>query len=192
MKLILKYIINIIKDNIVKTLMIISIIGSSFLIANLKPVSDSDYFIIKFTDKDKICYVVPTSKNDYTVKIFDSNPVETKNLIKYERTSDLIVLYIMILVISSIVLFIGSLPIDDEFGWNLSEILYDTKLEFVKCDFEDGFYYYHYKNKLLIRDKYDNVGENQLIEKLRRLNLCPEYKGTKSQQRDKKLSNILS
>lgn len=94
--------------------------------------------------------------------------------------------------ISSIVLFIGSLPIADELGWNLSDILYDTKLEFVKCDFEDGFYYYHYKNKLLIRDKYDNVGEKQLVEKLRRLNLCQEYKGTKSQQRDKKLSNILS
>lgn len=191
MKLILKYIFNLFKENPLKLIMIILIITSSLFIKNSKPVSDSSYFVIKFTDKGKICYVVPTS-NNYTVQIFDSNPVEIKNLIKYERTSELITLYIIIIVISSIVLFIGSLPIDDELGWNLREILYDTKLELVKCDFEDGFYYYHYKNKLLIRDKYDNVGENQLIEKLRRLNLCPEYKGTKSQQRDKKLSNILS
>lgn len=93
MNLIIKYILNIIKGNIFKSLMVIPIIVSSFLIANLKPVSDSDYFIIKFTDKDKICYVVPTSKNYYNVKIFDSNPVEIKNLIKYERISDLMILY---------------------------------------------------------------------------------------------------
>lgn len=194
----MKFIAAIFLKNILKIISLIGILTASLLVSNMKPVNDSDRFITKFEDRGNFCYVVE-SGSDYTVRHFDKKPVEksevygTKkvDIIEYQRTSDWIILYSVIIFFGSIFVFIASLPIDDDFGWKIRDTIDEVKLSLVKCEFEDDVYYYHYNGKLLIKSKTNNISHNAILNELEFINLHPKYEGTKSQQREKKLKNIL-
>lgn len=187
----IRFITMILKNNIFKILSLIAIVISSSFIINMKPVDDSDRFIVKFEDKGKFIYVVESGER-YDVRIFDKKPIEKQgNSIEYQRTSDWIILHILIIIFASAFVIIGSIPMDDDFGWKIGDAIDETKLGLVKCDFEDNVYYYHYNGRLLIKSNTNNISHNAILSELEYTNLHPKYEGTKSQQRDKKLSNIL-
>lgn len=84
---------------------------------------------------------------------------------------------------------------DGESNWNLMVCWYQVCVKEVTCEFEDGYYYYLFEDRLIYKEKYgiDSLNMRIAVEKYYRCgkNLYPEFI-SKEQKRDKKLKEILS
>jgi hypothetical protein len=180
----------VIKNPVKLTLLGISIIGI-LLIYQVDDLIIRKTPISKFSDAGKI-HVVYLSGNDYKIKSFEKEPILKDGKVIYTETHPVVVISFLItfilLIILVVLTFIG---IDDsDNGWSLGDCIIDAKMSLIKCEWEDGVYYFHYKGKLIIKS--DNQPGVSQLERLIQspINIFPDFPGTKSQRRDKKLKEL--
>lgn len=112
-------------------------------------------------------------------------------VLHYENPHPLAIISILVFITLAILLISFTIVGDDTgLGWELSECWISAKLSLVKCEMEDDYYYYHYKGKLLCKSDCQ-LWPHQIDAFLKRpINLLPDFPGTKSQRRDKKLKEL--
>jgi len=145
--------------------------------------------ISKFSDAGKTHIVYLSGKN-YEVESFDKNPILKDGKITYTETHPVVMISTVITFILLLIIIVATLINDGDVGWELRDCISSTKIALVKCEIEDDIYYYHYKGKLLCKSD-RQLWSSQIINFIDQpINLFPDFPGTKSQRRDKKLKEL--
>ena len=107
----------------------------------------SEYFISKFEFTGNQVYVTYNSENRLSTKSFskDELPTEVDNMISYQKSSELYILYWSLLVFCSLFVILP-IFINDDVSWEFEDVLVKTTKQFIECHTEnDGgkeFFYY--------------------------------------------------
>lgn len=200
---IFKYIINLILDNKVKMGFLIGMIFFSFLVSTKNSeYTASEYFISKFEFTGNQVYVTYNSNNQLLVNSFskDELPTEVDNMISYQKSSELYILYWVLLVICSLFVILPIFTNDDDVSWEFEDVLVTTTKQFIECHTEnDGgkeFFYYVKDGRILMKcegTEWNISNHTGLIKKfIKYPKNFPKFSGTKEQKRDKKLKSILN
>jgi hypothetical protein len=203
MMFIFKYIINLIKSNKVKMGFLIGMIFFSFLvITKNSEYKTSDYFINKFEFVGKQVYVTYDSNNHLATKSFSKDELhnEVDNMVSYQKTSELYILYWILLVICGLFVIIPILIDDDDVSWDFEGVMVTTTRQFVECHVESEsgkeVFFYVKDGRTLMKCEgtaWDRFNHTELIKKfIKYPKNFPKFDGTKEQKRDKKLKSILN
>lgn len=191
--LILQFILTLIKSNPWKVFFLSTCILSGYLMFNVESLKLESKIISKFEDGGKYHYIIKDGKS-YSIKSYEKEVKSTDGKLHYEELHPVAVVSFIIFLVISIVIFIVTLTSIDnnDVGWQMSESWGDAKMSLVRCEIEDDIYYYHYRGKLLIKSDHQ-LRASQLADYLNQhINLLPDFPGTKSQRRDKKLKELLN
>lgn len=200
---IFKYIINLIQDNKVKTGFLIGMIFFSFLVTTKNSeYKTSEHFISKFEFAGNQVYVTYNSNNQLATNSFskDELPTEVDNMISYQKTSELYVLYWVLLVICSLFVIIPIFTDDDDISWEFEDVMVTTTRQFIECHVESEsgkeIFYYVKDGRILMKcegNEWNRSNHTELISKfIKYPKNFPKFSGTKQQKRDKKLKSILN
>lgn len=200
---IFKYIINLILDNKVKTGFLIGMIFFSFLVSTKNSeYTASEYFISKFEFTGNQVYVTYNSNNQLSTNSFskDELPTEVDNMISYQKSSELYILYWLLLVICSLFVILPFFTDDDDVSWEFEDVLVTTTKQFIECHTENEggkeFFYYVKDGRILMKcegNEWNRSNNTELIKKfIKYPKNFPKFGGTKEQKRDKKLKSILN
>lgn len=162
-----------------------------FLTIKIDDITYSDNIISKFQDNGNYHYIIrdSNSKGSYSIKSYDEEIKSTDGKLHYKQINPISIILIIIMIFLGVFLFLVTI-IDDDTGWEISESWTESKLYLVKCEVEDGIYYYHYKGKLLTQCKHQLMTYEVTSYLRNPINLLPDFTGTKSQKRDNKLDEI--
>jgi hypothetical protein len=145
--------------------------------------------ISKFSDAGKT-HVVYLSGDNYEIKSFEKEPIFKDGKVFYTEIHPVVIISGIITFISLLIITFATLINDGDVGWELRDCISSTKIALVKCEIEDDIYYYHYKRKLLCKSD-RQLWSSQIINFIDQpINLFPDFPGTKSQRRDKKLKEL--
>ena len=145
--------------------------------------------ISKFSDAGKT-HVVYLSGDNYEIKSFEKEPIFKDGKVFYTEIHPVVIISGIITFISLLIIVVATLINDGDVGWELRDCISSTKIALVKCEIEDDIYYYHYKGKLLCKSD-RQLWSSQIINFIDQpINLFPDFPGTKSQRRDKKLKEL--
>lgn len=164
---------------------------SIYFIINISGLKCEGNIISQFHDGGEYHYVIKDGDN-YLIKSYEKEVKSTDGKLHYEETHPIVAISHVTLFVLLICLFVATIIGDTETGWEISECWTKAKLSIVKCDVEDDVYYYHYNGKLLCKSEYQLKSNS--IESLldQPFNLLPDFPGTKSQRRDKKLKELFN
>ena len=189
--LILQFILTLIKNNPWKVFFLGICILSGYLMFNVDSLKLESNIISKFEDVGKYHYIIKDD-DSYSIKSYEKEVKSTDGKLYYEELHPVAVVSFIVFLVISIVLCLVTFIGDDEVSWELSECWINSKLSLVKCEVEDDVYYYHYRGKLLVKSE-KQLWDSQLVDYLNQpINLLPDFPGTKSQRRDKKLKELLN
>lgn len=197
LKFALVFIFEIITNNIVKSILLISAIVS-FNFAGVFPDTIDDYKIIHQTKiEDTYLYFYKTI-SDNKIKyenISSDKPIELKNGgIKVSSYNGLNVLFWIIFSVCGIVVLIATFINDSDTGWDVSDAWTDAFSTLIYCEEENGHFYYFALGRLIsktdtqINRRY-RITHELNISGFRDLFRCPKYQ-TKTQRRETLLSKI--
>lgn len=159
-----------------------------------KALDKQDYKYIKRGDYYFIPIFEQNSPSFY--KTIDIKSVTFgENYISYKEPHPLATCSYVISGILGIVLIVGIFVDDRDTNWEIGKIYTKTKLTKLLCDEENGEFFYHMDGKLLKKSKNREIfieNSDTFIQFLKTPNQFPDYDGTKSKIRDKKLDLILS
>ena len=162
---------------------------SFYLMNNINDLKSESNIISQFQDNGQYHYIIK-DENSYSIKSYKSEVKSTDGKLYYYVLHPIVGLSFVAFIISVIVLIIFTINNDCETGWELSECWTSAKLSLVKCEIEDDIYYYHYRGKLLCKSE-RQLWPSQLNKFIDQpINLLPDFPGTKSQRRDKKLKEL--
>jgi hypothetical protein len=143
----------------------------------------------------------------YFIPIFDENlPTFHKtekienvtfgdNFISYKDIHPIVILSYLLSGVFGIILIVCSFISDRDANWGIDRIYKESKLTQIFCDEENGEFFYHINGKLLKKSKNREIftkNSDLFSQILKTPNQFPDYSGTKSKIRDKKLDLILS
>lgn len=173
-----------------------SLIGVSlfliYLIVNIDNSVIKKPVISHFSHDGRYHYVIPVGSDSYIVKSFNDPMEIINNKITYKDVHVVVVISAVVLFLISICLFLASIGIEDSATWDFGDCYSNAKLRMVKCELEDGIYYYHYKGKLIATSDV-NLYSHSLEKCLSSpINIYPDFPGTKEQRRDKKLKELFN
>jgi hypothetical protein len=203
MMFIFKYIINLIQANKVKTGFLIGMIFFSFLVyTKNSEYRTSEKFISKFEFAGKQTYVTCSSSNSLLIVSFtpDELPDEVDDMISYQKTSELYILWWVLLVVCGLFVIIPIFSSDDDVSWEFEDVMVNTTRQFVECHAENEagkeIFYYVKNGRILIKceeSTWDRFNHSELIKRfIKYPKNFPKFEGTKEQKRDKKLNHILN
>lgn len=179
-----------IRKNPVKTILL-GIFGLCCFGVDYNNLKCESNIISQFQDAGEYHYIIK-SDNSYSIKSYDKEVKSTDGKLHYQESHPIAIVSIIIIAVIIIILFLATVIGDDETGWEISECWNRAKLNLVKCEFEDDIYYYHYKGKLLCKSNHQ-LWSNQINNFIDQpINLLPDFPGTKSQRRDKKLKELFN
>jgi len=195
MKKIFRFISLVIKSNRYKIVLISSLSILSYIcylnideIYSVKPITS-------FQNNGKFAYVYQ-SENSYSVKEFKTPQKLVNDQLVYTDLSTLPTIGITIsLFCLAIILIVGIIAPDNDVNWNFYDCWVSAVFKEIKCEEEDGFYYYSYKNRLLQKtDHPDGYTIKRKLETLLEVgeNMFPKFEGTTKTRRDKRISEIIN
>jgi hypothetical protein len=195
--IILKYIKNLIFDNIVKCLLTIACITCIVWAKRIPDSTSVDHVIVSFKDNGRFNYVTSGSgKESYSVKTFAvARDIDTNGNIQYNEMHGgacfLYAAFGVILLVLIIMTFIN----DDDAGWNFKENWKHTLEKEVRCDVDTDGYNYSLCGKLLVKS--DKIIDSYQLKSYvngyyHSKNIYPDNAGTKSQIRDTKIKDIVT
>lgn len=155
---------------------------------NINDLKSESNIISQFQDNGHYHYIIKDG-DTYSIKSYKDEVKSSDGKLHYDVLHPIVGLSFVAFIILVIVLIIFTFG-DSESNWELVECWTKAKLSLVKCEIEDDIYYYHYKGKLLCKSNqqlWSNSIENLLDQPI---NLLPDFPGTKSQRRDKKLKEL--
>lgn len=160
-----------------------------------KPLDTSqDYKFIKRGNT----YFIPIFKED-SPRFFETSKIEKvtfeENFISYKEVHPIVIVSYLMSLILFVILIGISLTDDRDVNWEIKRIYKKCKLNQIKCDEENGEYFYHLDGRLIYKSHNQlrfTLHNSILDEFLESPNQFPKYEGTKKEIRDKKLNSILS
>lgn len=191
--LIIHFILTLIRKNPVKVSLLFITPFFFFFGLNSQDVQMDLNLITQFSDGGKFHYVVKKQEN-YDIYDFDKPAIINNNQITIIEKSVIYTISLIVLTLIAVFFFAAFIVglNDTDLGWEISDVIIESKLKLVKCDFEDEIYYYHYRGKLIAKKSFQ-VDISTLVSALKKpLNILPDFKGTKSQIRDKKLKSLIN
>lgn len=182
---------HIITKNPVKIVLVGISILCIFLMHQFDDLTIQKTVISKFSDAGKTHIVYLSGKN-YDIKSFEEEPILKDGKIFYTTKHPVFLISTAITFILLVIINVATLINDRDVGWELRDCISSTKIALVKCEIEDDIYYYHYKGKLLCKSDHQLWSSqiNKFIDQP--INLFPDFPGTKSQRRDKKLKELFN
>ena len=192
---ILKYIKNLIFDNIVKCLLTIACVVCVVWAKHIPDSISVEHVIISFKDNGKFNYVT-TGRESYSIKTFDTAKViDDNDNIQYSEMHGGACFLYAIFGISLLVLVIMTIINDGDSGWDFKENWKQTLENEVRCDVDSDGYNYSLRGKLLVKsgvilDSYKL--KDYVSAYCRSKNIYPNYIGTKSQIRESKIKDIVT
>jgi len=181
----------IVKKNPIKMVLVgISILGI-FLFHQFDDLVIQKTPISKFSDAGKT-HVVYLSGDNYEIKSFEKDPIFKDGKVFYTEIHPVVIISGIITFISLLIIVVATLINDRDVGWELRDCISIAKVSLIKCDLEDDVYYYHYNGKLIIKSD-NQLWPGQLEILLENpISMFPDFPGTKSQRRDKKLKELFN
>ena len=187
----LQFIWTLIKKNPVKSILLGICLLCYQVASNTNDIKCDSNIISQFQDAGEYHYIIKDGKS-YTIKSYEKEVKSTDGKLHYQDPHPLAIVSIIVLVLLGLFLFIATVIGDDAVGWEIEDSWNDAKMSLVRCEIEDDIYYYHYRGKMLIQSNHQ-LWASQLADYLNQpINLLPDFPGTKSQRRDKKLKELLN
>jgi hypothetical protein len=187
----LQFILTLIKKNPVKSILLGICLLCYQVASNTNDIKCDSNIISQFQDAGEYHYIIKDGKS-YTIKSYEKEVKSTDGKLHYQDPHPLAIVSIIVLVLLGLFLFIATVIGDDTVGWEIEDSWNYAKMSLVRCEIEDDIYYYHYRGKMLIQSNHQ-LWASQLADYLNQpLNLLPDFPGTKSQRRDKKLKELLN
>ena len=149
-----------------------------------------DNVVISGKDANKFVYLIK-DRTSYSTRSFDKEVKIVNNTITYNSIHPLVVVSGILMGALFMMIIIPSFSREE--GWEYKEVKSKVCLSYVRCEEEDGLFYYIYDNRFICKS---NCIQNEwnilsvLRDYIGRKNLYPIY-STKSEKRDKKISEIL-
>jgi hypothetical protein len=155
----------------------------------------SKYKVINSIQRDREwIYLVSDEDNEIFLKHCDKKQSVTNNIMTQSEVSVISIVFGIIALICAIVVTVGTISNDDEIGWNTHECIMRVRKNLIKCEYENGYYYYILNGRLLGRSE-RNMSQYDVECICRQFgkspNLFPKFKST-SNNREYKLNKLLS
>lgn len=185
---------NVIIKNPIKMLIIVALIVFYNIGTNTDPVKKEHTILHSHLIEADSVFITRADDGDLSLMTLEDGDERKGDKIITEETSDGLQIIIILSVLLSFVLVVGTFISDEEIGWEFVSIFTNTKdeviLNKITCEFEDDIFYYIYEGKLLSRAK-RQLYSDDLIRTFKKSNLSilPEFL-TKQQRRDSKLKDL--
>lgn len=132
----------------------------------------------EFYKDGKYHYIYQNGKNNLKEVVYNE-PKELKNNIirsieSSETFSIIVTLAYFILIVSVIVYMVGYFSDDDDIKWNIKDPSRNAFCSLIRCEIQDGFYYYMVFNKLIAKSDIQLYYHN--IDSFKKLISCPYFK----------------
>lgn len=134
--------------------------------------------------------------NNYSNETYDKPQKLVNNILTYKKLSVIYSFSVAFFWISLIFLVIGFFVglSDDDLSWNFEDCWLTTFSTLIRCDYEEGKYYYTSLGRLIeIRDQRaynsNNLSRELRVYGFRELMNCPKFK-TKTEDRNGKLDKL--
>ena len=134
--------------------------------------------------------------NNYSNETYDKTQKLVNNILTYKKLSVIYSFSVAFFWISLIFLVIGFFVglSDDDLSWNFEDCWLTTFSTLIKCEYEEGKYYYTSLGRLIeIRDQRaynsNNLSRELRVYGFRELMNCPKFK-TKTEDRNGKLDKL--
>lgn len=193
------FVLNLIKKNPIKLIaLVVAIITFPFL--NSLPDKKSETTIVKEIKIDGDYIYLSRDKVDGKIK-YDTDTFNKKQklmygiyLIKKEYNELNIFIWILFIVALALPVFGTFMVNDDALNWNFEKVSQHTISYFIKCEEEDGTYYYLYNDRLLatsdkIINSYSNIAHTLQITDFTKLRSFPIW-NSKQRKRNNKLEEL--
>lgn len=197
LKFILVFILELVRTNIIKTILLVSSIVC-FNLAGDFPDTIDTYKIINETkvENTHIYFYKTISDNKIEYDIITSeSPIKMVNgEIRISSYSGFNVLFWILFSISTLILVVATFINDDDVGWELEDVWKEAFGTLIYCEEENGDYYYFALGRLIekrnqqVTRRYSITSELR-IDGFRELYRCPKYQ-TKTQRRETLLNKI--
>lgn len=193
------FLFEVLKTNIVKTLLIIGAVLTFMYAGTFKPdVQEYNVATTVRVDSDYVyvCKTISENKIKYE-NVWSQSPIPVKDgKIYVSSYAFLNGLMWFLFAILAIILVVGTIigRNDDDIGWELEDCWEEALSTLICCEEEDGKYYYFALGRLI--DKRDNQISRRMrptselnLKTFRDLYRCPKYK-TKKERREQLLNKI--
>lgn len=197
LKFILVFIFDLVRTNIIKTILLVSSIVC-FNLAGDFPDTIDTYKIINETkvENTHIYFYKTISDNKIEYDIITAeNPIKMVNgEIRISSYNGFNVLFWILFSISTLILVVATFINDDDVGWELEDAWKEAFGTLIYCEEENGEYYYFALGRLIekrnqqVSRRYSITSELR-IDGFRELYRCPKYQ-TKTQRRETLLNKI--
>ena len=192
------FVLNLIKKNPIKLIaLVVAIITFPFL--NSLPDEKKETPIVKEIkiDGDYIYLSrdVLNGEIKYDAKSFHKKQKLMGGVYLIEKQYDDLNIFIWILFVVALAIpVIGTFISDTDVNWDLEKVTQETISYFIKCEEEDGTYYYLYKDRLLttsdkIINSYSNIAYTLQIKDFTKLKNFPIW-NSKQRKRNNKLDEL--
>jgi hypothetical protein len=196
-----KFLWRVVKDNPVKILFIIGILFCVYGITHSMWSTVTQHTL---NDQPMIF----ANKYYYTLLDSDQGHVETKGFDKPQTITNHSITYVDVsvigvlswigLIILSICILVSSLNSNYEMNWGFTNHWGRIAIDMIKCYEQDGYYYYVFKDRLLLKTDYQMTGQYNTQSKFSELlrdyrehkNLFPEWLPLE-EKRDRKLKALI-
>ena len=197
LKFILVFILELVRTNIIKTILLVSSIVC-FNYAGVFPETIDTYKIINETkvENTHVYFYKTISDNKIEYDIITSeDPIKIVNgEIRISSYSGINVLFWILFSISTLILVVAIFLNDSDVGWELEDAWKEAFGTLIYCEEENGEYYYFALGRLIekrnqqVSRRY-SISSELRIDGFRELYRCPKYQ-TKTQRRETLLNKI--
>jgi len=147
---------------------------------------------------DKYYYTLLDNQGHVESKGFDKPLVVNNHSVTYTDISPIFVISCIGLVVLGICILVSTISQDDDINWNIKKHWTSMSINMIKCYEQDGYYYYVFNNRLLMKSEYLMTGlyntQSRFSELLRdyreHKNLFPEWIPL-DEKRDRKLKALI-
>jgi hypothetical protein len=195
-----KFLWRVLRDNPVKLIFIAVILICIYGVTNYMWTSET-----KQTLNDqplifagKYYYTLIDEQSHVESKGFDKPLVVNNHSVTYTDISPIFVLSCIGLVVLGICILVSTISQDDGLNWNIKKHWGRIAIDMIKCYEQDGYYYYVFKDRLLLKTDYQMTGQYNTHSKFSELlrdyreqkNLFPEWLPI-DEKRDRKLKALI-
>lgn len=192
------FVLNLIKKNTIKLIaLVVAIITFPFL--NSLPDEKKETPIVKEVkiegDYIYLSRDVLNGEIKYDAKSFHKKQKLMGGVYLIEKQYDDLNIFIWILFVVALAIpVIGTFISDTDVNWDIEKVTQETISYFIKCEEEDGTYYYLYKDRLLttsdkIINSYSNIAYTLQIKDFTKLRNFPIW-NSKQRKRNNKLDEL--
>lgn len=195
---------NLIKENPVKIILLISCVVSSIIIFNdtFPDVKDKYTITIDTVTSNTHLYIIENitegNSKKYELCVFNEpQTIENGKLISYSSSNFNIIFWILF-IISGVIVIIGTIGGwlgEENAGWDFNNTWDEAFKSLINCEFENGKYYYTARGRLIkVLDRPISSRGRGILSELncngfKDLRICPKFK-TKSQKRESNLDKL--